>query len=109
MLAAYLAWHLRAVWAPLTFTDENRPDPLDPVAPARRSQGAEHKAATKTTTEHQPARSFTALLDHLATLTRNHLRVTGQDQSGFDLLAIPTPTQRRAFELIDAPIPLTLK
>jgi Transposase DDE domain len=109
MLAAYLVWHLRAAWAPLTFTDENRPDPIDPVAPARRSQGADAKAATKTTTEHLPARSFTALLDHLATLTRNHLRVAGHDQAGFDLLAIPTPTQRRAFELLGAPIPLTLK
>jgi hypothetical protein len=109
MLAAYLAWHLRAAWAPLTFTDEDRPDPADPVAPARRSQGADHKAATKTTTDDQPARSFTSLLDHLGTLTRNHLRVVGHDESGFDLLAVPTPTQRRAFELLGAPIPLTLK
>jgi hypothetical protein len=109
MLASYLVWHLRQAWAPLTFTDEHRPEAADPVAPAQRSQDADHKAATKTTTEHQPARSFTALLDHLATLTRNHLRVAGHDPSGFDLLAIPTPTQRRAFELLDAPIPLTLK
>jgi hypothetical protein len=109
MLASYLAWHLRQAWAPLTFTDENRPEPIDPVAPARRSQGADAKAATKTTTDGQPARSFTSLLDHLATLTRNHLRVAGHDESGFDLLAIPTPTQRRAFELLDASIPLTLK
>jgi hypothetical protein len=109
MLAAYLAWHLRQAWAPLTFTDEQRPDPLDPVAPARRSQGADRKAATKTTTEDLPARSFTSLLDHLATLTRNHLRVAGNDTSGFDLLAIPTHTQRQAFKLIGAPIPLTLK
>jgi hypothetical protein len=109
MLAAYLVWHLRQAWAPLTFTDENRPDPTDPVAPARRSHAADHKAATKTTTEDLPATSFTALLEHLATLTRNHLRVAGNNAAGFDLLAIPTPTQRRAFELIDAPIPLTLK
>ena len=109
MLASYLTWHLRQAWAPLTFTDENRPEPVDPVAPAQRSQGADHKAATKTTTDDLPARSFTALLDHLATLTRNHLRVAGNDQSSFDLLAIPTPTQRRAFELLGAPIPLTLK
>ena len=109
MLAAYLVWHLRAAWAPLTFTDENRPDPLDPVAPAQRSKAADVKAASKTTTEHLPARSFTALLDHLATLTRNHLRVSGNDTSGFDLIAIPTPTQRRAFELLGAPIPLILK
>jgi len=109
MLAAYLVWHLRQAWAPLTFTDENRPDHPDPVAPAQRSKNADAKAATKTTTDELPARSFTALLDHLATLTRNHLRVAGHDQSGFDLLAIPTPTQRRAFELLGAPIPLTLK
>src|SRR5450631_3055616 len=109
MLAAYLTWHLRQAWAPLTFTDENRPDPIDTVAPAQRSHEADHKAATKTTTEHLPARSFTSLLDHLGTLTRNHLRVTGHDESGFDLLAIPTPTQRQAFELLGAPIPLTLK
>ena len=93
----------------MTFTDEHRPDPLDPVATAPRSQGADAKAATKTTTENLPATSFTTLLDHMATLTRNHLRVAGHDQTGFDLLAIPTPTQRRAFELLGAAIPLTLK
>jgi hypothetical protein len=109
MLAAYLLWHLRQAWAPLTFTDEHRPDPADPVGPAQRSQGADAKAATKTTTDDLPARSFTALLDHLATLTRNHLRVAGHDESGFDLIAIPTPTQRRAFDLLGTPIPLTLK
>src|SRR5450759_2969494 len=109
MLASYLVWHLRQAWAPLTFTDENRPEAADPVAPARRSHAADHKAATKTTTDDQPAASFTSLLAHMATPTRNHLRVAGHDQSGFDLLAIPTPTQRRAFELLSAPIPLTLK
>jgi hypothetical protein len=109
MLAAYLAWHLRQAWAPLTFTDENRPDPIDPVVPAHRSQAADAKAATKTTTDELPATSFTVLLGHLATLTRNHLRVAGHEESGFDLLAIPTPTQRRAFELLSVPIPLTLK
>jgi hypothetical protein len=109
MLASYLTWHLRQAWAPLTFTDEQRPEPADPVAPAQRSHAADHKAATKTTTEDLPATSFTALLGHLATLTRNHLRVAGNDAAGFDLIAIPTPTQRRAFELLGAPIPLTLK
>jgi len=110
MLAAYLVWHLRQAWAPLTFTDEHRPDPGDPVAPARRSQGADAKAATKTTTEHLPARSFTALLDHLATLTRADLQY-GDDQGAptVPTLSEPTATQRRAFDLIDAPIPLTLK
>ena len=90
-------------------TDEHRPEAVDPGRPAQRSPGADTKAATKTTTDELPATSFTALLDHLATLTRNYPRVAGHDESGFDLLAIPTPTQRHAFELISAPIPLTLK
>jgi hypothetical protein len=110
MLASYLVWHLRQAWAPLTFADENRPAPLDPVAPAQRSKGADAKAATKTTTEGQPARSFTGLLGHLATLTRVDLRY-GDNDTGptVPTLAEPTPTGRRAFELLDAPIPLTLK
>src|SRR5450756_629900 len=109
MLASYLVWHLRQAWAPLTFTDEDRPDPIDPVAPAQRSHAADAKAATKTTTEHLPARSFPSLLGHLATLTRNHLRAAGNNAAGFGLIAIPTPTQRQAFELLGAPIPLSLK
>ena len=110
MLAAYLVWHLRAAWAPLTFTDENRPDPADLVAPARRSQGADAKAATKTTTENLPARSFTGQLDHLATLTRVDLRyVDHEGAPTVPTLTEPTRTQRRAFELLGAPIPLTLK
>jgi Transposase DDE domain len=110
MLASYLVWHLRQAWAPLTFTDENRPDPIDPVAPARRSKAADAKAATKTTTDDLPAASFTALLDHLGTLTRVDLRY-GDHNTGptVPTLAEPTPTQRRAFELLSTPIPLTLK
>ncbi|MHB1166473.1 MAG: IS1634 family transposase, partial [Candidatus Nanopelagicales bacterium] len=109
MLAAYLVWHLRQAWAPLTFTDEDRPEPVDPVAPARRSTAADRKAATKTTTDDLPARSFTSLLDHLGTLTRNDLRYGDQDGPTVPTLAMPTPIQRRAFELLGTPIPLHLK
>jgi hypothetical protein len=110
MLASYLTWHLRQAWAPLTFTDENRPEAADPVAPAQRSQGADHKAATKTTTDELPATSFAALLDHLGSLARADLRYGDHDTSPtVPTLAEPTATQRRAFELLGAPIPLTLK
>jgi len=110
MLAAYLVWHLRQAWQPLTFTDQDRPEPTDPAACAHRSAAADHKAASKTTPDGLAARSFPDLLDHLATLTRNTLRVTS-DQAGseFDLLAVPTPTQRRAFELLGAAVPLRLQ
>jgi hypothetical protein len=110
MLASYLVWHLRQAWAPLTFTDENRPEAADPVAPAQRSKGADAKAATKTTTDELPATSFTALLDHLGCLARVDLRY-GDNDTGptVPTLAEPTATQRRAFELLSVPIPLTLK
>jgi len=110
MLAAYLVWQLRQTWAPLTFTDENQPKAADPVAPAQRSHAADAKAATKTATDELPATSFTALLDHLGSLARVDLRY-GDNNTGptVPTLAEPTPTQRRAFELLGAPIPLTLK
>ena len=105
MLACYLLWHLRQAWAPLTFTDENPPARGNPVTPARRSAAAAAKAARKTGPGKQPIRSFRDLIDHLATLTRDTIRVGGQP---VNKLANPTPDQRRAFDLIGAPIPLTL-
>jgi hypothetical protein len=110
MLAAHLVWHLRKAWAPLTYTDEHRPTPVDPVAPALRSPAAQQKASTQTTPTGEPAYSFAGLLDHLATLTRNRIHITGHDdQIGFDLIATPTPIQRRAFELLGQTIPQKLK
>jgi hypothetical protein len=53
-------------------------------------------------------RGFRELLGHLGTLTRNTVRTTTDTTSQFELLATPTPTQRRAFELLGAPVPLKL-
>jgi hypothetical protein len=105
MLAAYLTWHLRAALAPLTYTGEQRPACTSPVAPARRSAQADAKAATHTSPDGQPLRSFRGLLDHLATLTRSTVQL---GSITFDKISDPTPAQRRAFDLIGTPIPLTL-
>jgi hypothetical protein len=108
MLAAYLVWHLRRAWAPLTYTDEHpTTERQNPVAPARRSASADQKASRHRDPHDQPVRSFRGLLDHLATLTRNDLRY-GPDGPTVPTLAEPTPTQRRAFDLIGTPIPLAL-
>jgi len=110
MLAAYLVWHLRRTWAPLTFTDEAPPQRDNPVAPAKRSTAASRKASRRKDDRDQPVRSFPALLEHLGTLTRNDLRYgTGENAPVVPTLALPTPTQRRAFDLLNQPIPLTLK
>jgi hypothetical protein len=108
MLACYLTWHLRKAWAPLTFTDENPPAPASPVAPARRSAAAQAKASRQRDTAGRPYRSFRGLLEHLATLARNQVRFTGTAVT-VPVLTEPTSAQHEAFDLIGAPIPLTLK
>ena len=108
MLACYLTWHLRRAWAPLTFTDQDPPAPASPVAPARRSAAAQAKASHQRDAAGRPYRSFRGLLEHLATLTRNQVRFTGTAVTTA-MLTEPTSTQREAFDLIGAPIPLTLK
>ncbi|MGO9692234.1 MAG: IS1634 family transposase [Mycobacterium sp.] len=106
LLACYLVWHLRQAWAPLTFTDEHPPARDNPVAPAQRSPQAQAKAATQHDAKGNPLRSFRGLLDHLATLTRNDIHYHGTNAT-VPTLTQPTPDQRRAFDLIGTPIPLT--
>jgi hypothetical protein len=108
MLACYLSWHLRRAWAPLTFTDEHPPAPGNPVAPAQRSPTAQAKASRQHDEHGRRYYSFHGLLDHLATLTRNDVQFTGTTTT-VPMLTEPTSTQREAFDLIGASIPLTLK
>jgi hypothetical protein len=108
MLAAYLTWHLRQAWAPLTYTDEEPPVPADPVAPAERSASAEAKARRQHDEHGRPYLSYQGLLDHLATLARNELRFHGTPAT-VPVLTDPTSRQQEAFDLIGAAIPLTLK
>ena len=104
-LAAYLTWHLRKALASLTYTDEQPPQPRNPVAPARRSAHANAKAAAHSSADGQILHSFRGLIDHLATLTRATITIGA---ASFEKISDPTPVQRRAFDLIGAPIPLAL-
>ena len=105
MLAAYLVWHLRHTLAPLTYTDAEPANRHNPVAPAQRSTTASRKASRHRDEHDQPVRSFRSLLTHLATLTRNRIHINGTE---FDQLTEPTTTQRRTFELLGTPVPITL-
>jgi hypothetical protein len=54
MLAYYVEWHLRRVWAPLLFEDEELPrerQRRDPVLPATSSESAQVKKLTHQTTD----------------------------------------------------------
>ena len=106
LLACYLIWHLRKAWAPLTFTDENPHSATTPWRP-RTLPGRPRQGLQQTRPNGNPVRSFRGLLDHLGTLTRNRIRYHDTDIE-IDKLTDATPEQRRAFELIDATIPLTI-
>ena len=109
MLACYLTWHLRRAWAPLTFTDQDPPaagQPRRPGPPLRRPPRP--RPPTSTTRPGSPTAASAACWSTWPRLTRNQVRYTGT-QVTIAMLAEPTSAQRQAFELIGAPIPLTLK
>ena len=108
MLSTYVTFHLRATLAPLTFTETATPPRADPVAPAQRSAAARKKDATKKNADGESLRGYRELIEHLGTLTRNRMHVVAGVGVEFDLVATPTPTQRRAFELLGVPVPKKL-
>jgi hypothetical protein len=74
--------------------------------PGEPVSGAAHKASRHRDEHGQPLRGFRGLLDHLAALTRNDIQ--HGDHAVVPTLTIPTPTQRRAFALLETTIPLNL-
>jgi hypothetical protein len=106
MLAYYVEWHMREAWRSLLFADEDQAAKAtrDPVAPAVRSQHAEHKAQTHTLSDGTPAHSFQTLLDELSTIVRNTCRATTDSAQGaaFTIVTQPSTVQQRALKLLEA-------
>jgi len=104
MLAYYVEWHMREAWAPLMFADEDQvaKRTRDPVAPAKRSDAAMKKVASRTLDDGSPVHSFQTLMRELQTIVRNTCRTSkgAQDAPTFDLITIPTQKQKHALELI---------
>ena len=105
MLAYYVEWHLREAWRPLLFADEDQAAKAirDPVAPATRSESAEHKAHTHTLSDGTPAHSFSTLLDELSTIVRNTCRTPTDSAQAptFTIVTQPSVVQQRAFKLLE--------
>ena len=105
LLAYYVEWHLRRVWAPLLFEDEELPHDRsrrDPVLPARSSESTQAKKRTHHTTDGLPVHSFATLLADLATRARVTYSLK-KDNSGptFQQVPPPTPLQAKAYELLN--------
>jgi transposase len=103
MLSYYISWHMKQRLAPILFQDNDKPAATakrsSPVAAAQRSNEALAKAARKRTDDNTPVHSFTSLLADLATICANTIQPT-DDMPAFTKITTPTPTQRRAFELL---------
>lgn len=101
MLAYYVEWHMREAWRSLLFADESQAGKArrDPVAPARRSAGAETKAATHRLSNGQPVHSFRTLLQDLSSIVLNTCR-TSPDAPTFTVVTSPNEHQREALELV---------
>jgi len=106
MLAYYVVWHMRQALAPLLFDDHDRDSAVkgrsSPVAPAKVSAAAKAKAASRKTADGSPVHSFRTLLQDLATLTRNTVRLG--DAPPVTMLASPTPIQKQVFAKLEAPL-----
>jgi len=103
MLAYYLEWHMRQKLAPILFDDDEK-EAADRsrrsiVAPAKRSAAAQQKDATKRTVDDYPVHSLQTLLDDLATLAKNRVRLD-DSQAEFYQLTEATPVQQHAFNLL---------
>ena len=108
MLAYYVVWHMRKALAPLLFDDHDKDTAAaerpSPVAPAKVSAAAKAKAATRKTADGRPVHSFRTLLQDLATLTRNTVRLG--DAPAAVMLASPTQTQQQVFGKLEVPLAL---
>ena len=104
VLAYYVQWHMIEAWRPLLFVDEDQhaKTSRDPVAPARRSQGALHKVASKRLGDGSPVHSFQTLLHHLSEIVRNTCRCpnAGLEAPTFHRTTSPNAKQRQALDLL---------
>ena len=105
VLSAHLLHQAKEKLAPLTFRDTEPQVPLSPVVKKVVSDSARAKAASKVNENGEAVTSLRTLFQELDTLTRNTCRIKDTEVI-FEKTTLATPTQRRAFELIGAKIPL---
>jgi transposase len=105
MLAYYVQWHMLEAWRELLFSDEDPEAKLtrDPVAPAKRSPSALHKAATHTLEDGTEVHSFRTLLKELSTIVRNVCRrkQSPDTEPPFTMVTTANAKQQRALALLE--------
>jgi hypothetical protein len=106
MLAYYVMFHMRQALAPMLFDDHDRRAAAaartSPVAAAKVSTAAKRKAASRTTADGHKVHSFRTLLQDLATLARNRVRIG--DAPPAVVLTSPTKLQQAIFRKLAIPL-----
>jgi len=104
MLGLYVEHHMREKLAPMLYdeTDHEAASAarVSIVAKAERSQAAKAKDATGRTPDGLPVHSLRTLLADLATYSCIEATTALNQKHAFTLYTRPTPTQKRAFELL---------
>jgi transposase len=104
LLAYYVEWQMRQALQPLLFADEDLEQDRrkrDPVRPAEPSASAQEKKKTKQTASGLPAHSWSTLLAHLASRSRNTYQlVSDPTASTFQQVTEPDAVQAEALRLL---------
>lgn len=104
MLAYYVEWHLRLALREILFDDHQREaaeaSRKSIVSPAPRSEAARSKDCERRTADGFPVQSFQCLLKDLATLCKNRVQWESAPEVAFERWTVPTPLQRRVFDLL---------
>jgi len=107
MLAYSVEFHMRQALAPMLFA-EHAPEARERksiVVPAEPSAATIEKRTQRQTADGHALLAWPDLLAHLATLTLNEVALPLQGTATFTLLARPTAIQKKAFTLLDLPLP----
>ena len=104
MLTYYVQRYMKEALRPMLFADDDfeQKATRDPVAPAKRSRGANKKAATKKLENGAPAESFRTLLHHMSTLTRDRYiqKLPNGQTHTFDLDTRPDLSHQEVYDRI---------
>ena len=104
MLAYHVEWHMRRKLRPMLFDDEHpeaaRAERRSVVAPAKVSASARRKALTRRTADGGPVHSLHTLLNDLATITRNTVKLQTEEPKTVKVITRPTALQGKALKLL---------
>jgi len=116
MLAYYVQWHMRRLWAPILFQEENfqsaQANRKSIVSKAQRSAETLKKIRGKKTSDGFPVHSFQTLLKDMATITLNQVQIPNSNAASthspppFHQVTRPTSFQKKALELLGVSLAL---